>query len=146
MSWPAARAALLDALEDVDEVTAVFAAPPASGEALRNGVTAMLVPPARASSRTPGGRTEKVYTTDIIVMALLASDGVRASTLVDDAVEAIDAAMESHITLGGTATTTGAIAWSAATVDEYPPGSGLWYVNLRGTMPITIIASHDRSP
>ena len=146
MTWPQARAALVRALAAVAAVDAAHPYLPWSNEPLKRGTHVLIAPPARSSERTPGGRTAKTYTVRLTVMRLLGPpDGHEAAFLaVDDAVEAIDAALEGHITLGGAATSTGAATWQAATVADWPPESRIWFVVMSGTLPVDITRTYER--
>ena len=146
MTWADARTALLAALNNVDELDSVLAAPPASGAALRKGVSAMLTPPARTSDRRPSCSTRRTYRQPIAVMTPFGSDVESASTAVDNAVEAVDVEMELHVTLGGTATSCGPFVWESAIAADYPPNSGLWFVAVTGSAEIVLIVDVDRQP
>ena len=144
--WPTARAALVTVLAAVHGVDRVVVAPPQGAAGLPPGTTTvMLTPPARTTARTPGGRTEVRYTVTATVLRLMASSPETASLEVDSVVESINAAMESHITLGGAVTVAGPFDWSAALAVEYPPNSGVWFVGMSGTMPLTFVRDYMRA-
>ena len=145
MTWAAARSALLDAIIALPEVDQVFTIVSPSGDDLRGaGVAVIVAPPARRGERTPG-RLEKSYTATVTVGRALESDPQGAALQVDAAVEAIDGALESHVTLGGTVTSTAPITWGEAAVVEFPEGSRVEYVTMSGTFPVTIVTAPARS-
>ena len=145
MTWAATRAALIAVLDDVTEIDHVLVAPPWAGAELRQGMTAILTPPARTSDRQPSCTTEHTYRQQCTVMTLLNIRDVEPATrLVDAAVEAIDTEMELHVTLGGTATSCGPFAWEQAIATDYSPGSGVWFVSMTGTAEIIRIVDVDR--
>ena len=143
MAWPDAAEALAAALGAADGVAEVLRSPPVTNAAVGAGATVWLTPPARTHERTPG-RLETQITADMTVTAPMGNDPVRATALVEAAVEGITAALEQAITLGGAATSAGPPAWAAAEAAEYPPGSGQWHIAMRATMPVMIVTSPER--
>ena len=147
MSWLAARDELISIVDSVDEVGLVLAAPPESGAALQDGVTAFLTPPPRSTERRIGaGTRSKTYNQRITVVHLLGGDPEGATKLVDAAVEAIDTEMERHIILGGSATSTGTFTWEEAGGQDYPPRSGIWFVFVQGVIDIILTSNVTREP
>lgn len=146
MTWPAARDALAAAVAAVEAVDSVVTAAPRTAAALRSGTVAVVpeAPPARSSRRTPGGRTETVYRLSLTVARNVGSDPAAAALAVDAAVEAIDAALEQHITLGGAATATEAPDWTEATVADWPPGSGVNIVSMTADIPVMFVRTYRR--
>lgn len=148
MTWRAARTALAAILADVAEVDVVLTVDPTSAAALGRGVAAVIppAPPARSSRRTPGGRTEKTYQVNLTLTRLFAANSDAAALAIDAAVEAIDDALESHITLGGAATTTEGASWTEPIVADYPPGSKIEFMMMTATIPVTLIRTYQRAP
>ena len=79
MTWTNARAAFIAALEVVPDLDLVLAAPPASGAALRNGVTALLTPPGRTTVRRAGCDLQRTYRQHVTVTALLGTNPEHAT-------------------------------------------------------------------
>ena len=137
MSWPDARAELVELIEatGVD----VFRVPPASGEALSREVSVIMLPPARRTSRRKGGKKQKVYTQRMdVVYPWTAGSEETAGLAVDAAVEAIDNALDAAVALNLTAVTAQPPDWTDAGIADYPPNSGIFYVQQSGTMEITL--------
>ena len=143
MAWPEAAAALAAALAAADGVDEVLRSPPVTAAAVSDGTTVWLTPPARAAARSPG-RLETTVTADLTVTAPMGNDPVHATALVEAAVEGITAALEGTVTLGGAATSTEPPTWQAAVAAEYPPGSGVFHIAMRATMPVTLVTSPAR--
>ena len=146
MGWTVARDALAEILAGVDEVDEVLTTSPLNASAL-HGTCAVIppAPPARRSSRTAGGRTETTYRVTLTLSRAFASTNDDTATTLDAAVEAINAEMENHITLAGRATSTAAPEWAAAVVAEYPPGSGIDFMLMTGTIEVLFVRTYDRS-
>ena len=143
-TWRAARSALVAALEEIPELDRVHAVAPPTPEGLRSGISAIVLPPSRSTSRGPGGRAQTVYQVEITLATPLGSNPVVSLDL-DDAAEAVTAALESHITLGGEATSTDAPDWTDAGIEQYGPQSGIEFLVMRGAFPVTIIRTYERT-
>lgn len=143
MAWDEARNALKAALENVARIDVVHLAPPESYTALGD-VSAVLLPPQRSTTRRPGD-TEATYNQRIQILAAAGPDIEAASIRLDNTIEAVIDEMEEHVTLSGEATYCGPFEFSEATVVEYPPGSGAWFVSMIGTASITVTSSAARA-
>ena len=145
MSWADARSELVTVLRTVNELDQVLVTPPSAMSAISAGVTAFLVPPPRDSVRYAGGVTRRDYRQTVTIVAAAGAAPETAALLVDAAVEAVDAALESHVTLSGHATSLGAFSWTGAVGVEMPPQSGTVFVAMDGTARVTINTTVDRS-
>ena len=146
MTWPAARAALAEAVRAVPEVSAVLTAAPSTAEDLPAGVFAVVpdAPAARTNDRRPSGGLATAYRLGVSVCRVLSSDAASAGAEVDAAVEAVTLALEGHTALGGAVTRTTAPDWAEAAVVEEPPGSGVNVVVMGGTLEATVIRTVER--
>ena len=136
-SWPTARDALVALIEGMG--ADVFRVPPASGDALGRSVSVIMIPPQRRTTRRRSSNKQKVYTQRMDVLHPWAAGSEdTAGIAVDDAVEAIDNALDTSVKLGGAVVTVGDPEWGDAQVADYPPGSGRWYVQQSGTVAITL--------
>jgi len=145
MTWLAAAQRLEAVLGDLAEVDNVFSLPPLSSDEVRVGVSAMLLPPARTTLRQAGGSTVKMYTQQVTLMSLIADRPETAAARVDAAVEAVDAAMESQVTLGGLVTVCGPFQWQEGFAQEMPEDSGIWYAHMVGAAEIRRTIGYYRS-
>ena len=145
MTWTAARDALVTVLRTVDELDQVLVTPPNALSAVSSGVTAFLIPPARDSTRYAGCSTRREYRQKLTIVSPGGATPETAALLVDAAVEAVDATMEGHVTLGGAATSISAFSWGEAFAAQLPQGSGVWLVTMDGTATVTLTVNVDRS-
>ena len=138
MSW---RVALTTALAGVDEIDAVRDYWPQSGDAFSLGeVAAVLTSPGRRSERSPGELVATV-SMPVTLVTVAGDDYAAAMSLVDAAVDAVDAAMERHVTLTGAATAAGPISWEPGDYRVWPPNSGLLLAAQTGTIDIVLVSS-----
>lgn len=103
-------------------------------------IVVMLFPAGPIPVRRPGGKKQNTFNQRIQVMQALS--GAREKTVsrnVQNAAIAIADELDSHVALGGHAVSTGdGVAWDDAGLTEYPPGKGILFLAMSGTLPITI--------
>ena len=111
-------------------------------------VVVMLFPAGPEPVRFPGGMKKTTFNQRIQVME--AMGGARAETVaanIQNAAIEIGAALDEHITLKRHAAETDqGIQWDNAGLTEYPPGKGILFLAINGTLPITIDEQADFQP
>ena len=104
------------------------------------GMIAMLFPAGPQPERFPGGMKKTTYNQRIQVMQAL--EGARAATVaanIQNAAIAIGGELDQNVTLNGKAVETGdGVEWDDAALTEYPPGKGILFLAMTGTLPIVI--------
>ena len=112
------------------------------------GVIAMLFPAGPTPERRPGNKKQSVFNQRIQVMQAL--DGASAELVaanIQEAAIAIADELDSHVTLGGKAVETDqGVQWDDAAMTEYPPGKGILFLAMSGTLPITVEQTIDYQP
>ena len=137
MTWTAARSALVELLEGLGYD--VFRVPPASREALSKEISVIMLPPAKRTERRRASRKQKVRTVQMdVVYPWEAGSEEAAGLAVETATDAIDDALDGAVTLGGEAVTVGTPVWTAGHLADYPPRSGVQYVQQSGEVDITL--------
>jgi len=138
MTWAQARAELRRILEATDYP--VYLVPPPTIDEDRPVI--FLTPPARDVERRASSVRRTVYHQRIMVSGLLTSEDQpdldELSTSVDDAVEAVNLALDGSLTLDGHAVNVTPPSWEELAVNEYPAGSGLTYAQMIATLDIEI--------
>jgi len=141
--WPAARAALTALLEGVDGIDQAMFGFPATGAALVEGTSAVIVPPARYGERE-GTTTEWTYAVPIHLVRLLGSDSQAGAALLDGVAERVMAALETSVLLGGSVAATDPPAFDDASIMEYPPESGVWFSAQTATLQVVFVVDYAR--
>ena len=100
----------------------------------------MLFPAGPTPTRRPGGKKQSRFNQRIQVMQALGGARVKGvARAIQNAAIAISDELDSHVTLGGHAVDTAdGVAWDDAGLTEYPPGKGILFLAMSGTLPITV--------
>ena len=137
MAWADARDELITIIEGLGYT--VYSVPPAQMNEALDSIIVLLVPPAFYGERQPGTHNKRTFTQRLTVMRLYGEGNEKTvGFAVHDAALAIDIELDSHVTLGGNAITVASPEWDEVTLADYPPGSGIYYVQMVGSMDITI--------
>ena len=137
MTFADARDELISIIEDLGYTT--YEVAPLDLGVPKN-VVVMLFPAGPTPVRRPGGKKQSTFNQRIQVMQALS--GAREQTVsrnIQNAAIAIADELDSHVALGGHAVDTAdGLAWDDAGLTEYPPGKGILFLAMSGTLPITI--------
>ena len=104
------------------------------------GIVVMLFPAGPTPTRRPGGKKQNTFNQRIQVMqALIGGREKTVSRAVQNAAISIGDELDSHVTLSGHAVDTAdGVAWDDAGITEYPPGKGILFLAISGTLPMTV--------
>ena len=137
MAWADARDELITIIEGLGYT--VYSVPPAQMNEALDSIIVLLVPPAFYGERQPGTHNKRTFTQRLTVMRLYGEGNEKTvGFAVHDAALVIDIELDSHVTLGGNAITVASPEWDEVSISDYPPGSGIHYVQQVGSMDITI--------
>ena len=111
-------------------------------------IIVMLFPAGPTPTRRPGGKKQSRFNQRIQVMQALIGghENTVARNIQNAAIEIADE-LDGHVTLSGHAVDTAqGVSWDDAGITEYPPGKGILFLAMSGTLPITIEQSVTYAP